>query len=95
MESTPVGAEVVERVAARERVDPVDLDVRLYDAIDADALEALTNRTGDGQVRSNVRVEFSYHGYAVTVDGNGRVIVDEQPVHAEADEPSMEGVVDD
>ena len=47
MESTLVGTEIVERIAAREGVDPVDFDVRLYDMIDPDALEAFTNGTSE------------------------------------------------
>lgn len=86
MESTSVGTEIVERIAAREGVDPVDLDVLLYEVIDADALEALTNDTGDHQTQATLRVEFTYNGYAVTVGGRGRVIIDEQPTEAETDE---------
>lgn len=79
MESTLVGTEIVEQIAACEGVDPVDLDVRLYDRIDLDALEALTTGTSDQQLQANLRVEFTYHGYVVTVDGSGRIIIDEQP----------------
>lgn len=77
MESTLVGTEIVEQIADREGVDPVDLDVRLYDVIDADALEALMNGTGDRQPQANLRVEFTYCGYAVTVGKNGRISIDE------------------
>lgn len=79
MESTLVGTEIVEQIAAREGVDPVDLNVRLYDIINPDALEALTNGTIDQQLQANLRVEFTYHGYVVTVDRSGRIIIDEQP----------------
>lgn len=95
MKSTPVGTEIVERIAARDGVDPIDFDVLLYDVIDADALEALTGGTGDRQSRANLRVSFTYHGYAVTVDGNGEVSIDEHATEAETDELSRGGVVND
>ena len=49
VESTLVGTDIVERIADCEGIDPVDLDVLLYDVIDPDALEALTNGTGKRQ----------------------------------------------
>lgn len=93
--ATPVGIQIVERIAAREGSDPVALDDQLYDVIDPDALESLTNDTGDRGTRANLRVEFTYHGYAVTVDGAGRVTIDERVAKAEADEAAIEGPVDD
>lgn len=60
---------VVEAVADAENVDPVDLERPLHDAIDPSALDApFANWNGrDG------RVDFVYHGYLVTVDGDGSV----------------------
>jgi len=72
-----VGTTVVEEIAAREGVDPVELDVLLHDVIDADALEALANGTDHRQETTPLRVTFSYHGYTVTVDGTGAVTVAE------------------
>lgn len=83
--ATPVGAKIAQRIATREGVDPLDLDVQLYDAIDADALDALTNGTDNRQPQEGLRVRFSYHGYAVTVDGSGQVSIDEQPTPMESD----------
>ncbi|UHQ98689.1 hypothetical protein HYG81_22235 (plasmid) [Natrinema zhouii] len=71
MESTLVGTEIVEQIAAREGVDPADLGVRLYDIIDSDALEALTNGTSVQQLQANLRVEFTYYGYVVPSTGAG------------------------
>ncbi|QLG60741.1 HalOD1 output domain-containing protein [Halorarum salinum] len=94
MESVRVSTEIVERIATREGVDPVDLDVPLYEAIDTDALEALTNGPGDRHPRAHLRVRFAFYGYAVTVDGSGSVFIDEQPPGAETDESSREEPVD-
>lgn len=94
METTLVGTEIVERVADREGVDPVDLNVLLYDVIDADALETLSN-TSDRQPQANLCIEFTYHGYAVTVVGSGKIIIDKQPMEAETDESSQKESVND
>ncbi|MFC6765972.1 HalOD1 output domain-containing protein [Natrinema soli] len=94
METTLVGTEIVERVADREGIDPVDLNDRLYDVIDADALETLTN-TSDRQSQANLCVEFAYHGYAVTVVESGKIIIDEQPTETKTDESSQKKSVDD
>lgn len=88
-----IGSEIVERIADREGVDPVDLDALLYDVIDPDALEALISNTGDRHPQSNPRVEFTYYGYAVTVDANERIIIDEQPT--ETNGASRKESVDD
>lgn len=64
---------VVEELAAQEGVDPLDLDVPLYDAIDPDALNALFSPTNDGTERAGGRIVFTIDGYEVTVDGDGQV----------------------
>lgn len=67
----PLPIAIVERVAARENVDPLDLPP-LHDAVDADALTALFATPG----RRVDRVTFSYHGYDVTVEGPQQVRVE-------------------
>lgn len=56
---------IVETVAVREGVDPVDLQPPLYETIDTEALDALF-AAADGEVRSLV-VEFTYCGHEVRV----------------------------
>lgn len=63
---------VVERVAACEGVDHTDL-VPLFDAIDPDALDDLVEQNGGESV---LEVTFNYHGYDVTVTGDGLVHLD-------------------
>lgn len=75
-EPTSLSTEIVERVAAREGVDPLDLDAKLYDVIDGDALDALADSVRDRR-SENLLVQFTYLGYTVTVDG-GEVAVDRQ-----------------
>lgn len=70
----PLSQAVVESVARAEGVDPLDLEVPLYDAVDPDALDALFQQdgtSGDG------RIQFSYYGYRVTVTGAGHVTLDD------------------
>lgn len=65
---------VVERVANREGVDPVELSP-LYEAIDPDALDSLVCASnGDG---SDLAIEFSYSGHEITVTGEGVVHLDQ------------------
>jgi len=66
---------VVESVAEAKGVDPVDLNPPLNDVVDLDALDALFSPVG-GVPRSLGRVEFSYDGYVVVVEGNGSVTVE-------------------
>lgn len=66
---------VIESVAAREGVDPMELDVPLYDAVDPDALDALVRTGNDEQNRPPIQVSFTYHGYDVTVSSDGLVQV--------------------
>lgn len=91
----PVGAEIVERIAKREGVDPVELDSLLYDVVDPDALAALTDGADDRHSEPNLHVEFSYLGYAVTVDGGGRVSIDERPAEAGPEASTSRGLGDD
>jgi len=72
MLSTRVTAEV----AAREGVDPVELERPLYDAVDVDALEALVESAGRGP-QSEVEITFTYYGYDVVVDETGDVTLTE------------------
>lgn len=65
-----VGDAVVEAVAEREGTDPVEFDDCLYDVVDPDALENLVTGTG-----SLHRIEFTYRGHRVVVDGDGDVDV--------------------
>lgn len=60
-------------VAARERVDPVELTPPLHDVVDPDALDALfADRDARDQA---VSVAFDYCGYRVEISGDGTVDV--------------------
>lgn len=64
---------VIQRIADRKGVDPLDLNPLFY-AIEPDALDALVRaETVDA---STLQIEFTYHGYDVTVTGDGDVHVD-------------------
>jgi hypothetical protein len=67
---------VIEAVARREGLEPVDLHVPLNDAIDCDALDQLFS----GTTRRDVRIEFSYGGYDVSVEGGDDPEVTLEPV---------------
>ena len=59
---------ILSRIADHEGVEPETLDPPLYRVIDPEALEELFRDTTG-------RVAFSYHGYDVTVDDEGFVVV--------------------
>lgn len=60
--------EIVERVATQEGVDPISLDPPLHAAVDTDALSTLFAK-GEHHGDTTLTVQFTYHGYRVTVDG--------------------------
>lgn len=64
---------VIEALAAANGTDPCDLP-KLYEVIDLDALDRLVRRDGDRQ-HTGVRVEFVVAGCDVTVEADGRVVV--------------------
>lgn len=66
-----ISVRVVEAVARSAGVDETALPP-LYDALDADALDALVADAPDGLTR----VAFTYAGHRVVVDGDGRVDVE-------------------
>lgn len=63
-------------VAEAEGVDPWGLPP-LYDAVDPDALHSLINSRRQIGDQSSLEVTFGYHGYEVTVTGDGDVELDE------------------
>ena len=69
--------DVVEAVAAREDVVPVDLTPRFGEVVNASALDALLTPQSDAVNPTVESVTLTYRGYTVTVDGNGRVAVEE------------------
>lgn len=71
--SRSVTTEIVSAVAAEKGVAPAELDFILYEHLDCDALERLTNRGGDSFV-----VTFELPGVTVTVRKQETLSVDVQ-----------------
>ncbi|MFC7027580.1 HalOD1 output domain-containing protein [Halomicroarcula sp. GCM10025324] len=65
---------VVRAVADVKDVDPLDLDARVYDAVDPDALDRLFTPTGDGSAREGM-VAFPMAGCRVEVQSDHAVRV--------------------
>ena len=61
---------IIERVAAEEGVDPVELPP-IGEVVDPDALTSLLAATG-----STITVRFTYCGYDVVADTNGQVSIE-------------------
>lgn len=63
---------VVEAVADAKDVDPLDLEVPLYEAVDPDALDSLFRASDDLEGV----IEFTYYDYQVRVTAAGNVSLD-------------------
>lgn len=68
----PPSFAVIEALADAEGVDPLDLDVPLYNFVDLEALDTIFL---EGNT-PNTTVEFSLDGYLVTIRGTGNVEID-------------------
>lgn len=66
---------VVEAIAEREAVDPIDLDRPLYDVIDPDALENLFRVDAAGRSICSGHVTFAYGDYLVRVSSDREISV--------------------
>lgn len=64
---------ITEAVADVTGVDAIDLDERLYDRVDPEALAQLVDEAENG--RSPTRVSFEFCDYTVAVDSDGHVAV--------------------
>lgn len=69
-QSTDYIYNITEQVAEREETDPRGLDP-LQNTVDTDALTQLVDST----TGNDIAIGFSYHGYYVTVNGNGSISV--------------------
>jgi hypothetical protein len=74
---------IVETIAAHDGVDPTDVPVPLYDAIDPEALDSLVESYDSSQADSLV-LEFAYDGRSVVVTGDGEVRVSDPTVETVA-----------
>ncbi|MFC6787004.1 HalOD1 output domain-containing protein [Halobaculum halobium] len=63
---SPASERILDCVAAAEGTEPADLEERLYDSVDADALHALLAHGS-----SELAVEFTFCDYVVTVADTG------------------------
>lgn len=68
-------AAVLEALAEAADRPAADLDVRLHDAVDPDALDDLFRPTRTGATRDGGRVSFGVGGFSVDVHATGHVFV--------------------
>ena len=71
-----MSSSVIESVAALDGVDPVDLDERLNDVLDPDALDALFGAWDDDPDDRRGSVAFTYCGHRVVARSTGEVTVE-------------------
>lgn len=63
---------VVEEVAARDGIDPAELQPPLHTVIDTEALDALFKST-PSTPRANGTIKFHYRNYTIQVDSSGEI----------------------
>lgn len=67
----PVSLQTIRKIAAEEGVEPTELPP-LHDTIETDALDALFASAE----HASGRVEFTYSGYNVSIDGENHIHVE-------------------
>lgn len=84
---------IVDEIADREGVDPVDLDPRLGEVVNADLLDAISDGSDQRKNGPSPTLEFEYHGYTVSIDSGGAVDVTDpsksrnEPLRSAPDRP--------
>lgn len=73
-----VTVEIVNRIAAHEGVDPLELEPKLSDVVDPDALAGLVGGTDGRSNQETLRVNFAYGEYEVTVTGAGEITLEKR-----------------
>lgn len=68
--------EVILAVSEISDVDPLDFEECLHDVVDPDALDSLTEWSGEAQVG----VSFTFESYTVTIEGDRLVVEDRQTI---------------
>lgn len=68
----PLSRKIVETVAKAEGIAPTELDTRLYDVIEPEALNNLFQHQEDGSATDRF-VSFTFHGYTITVHSDSSV----------------------
>lgn len=72
----PLSRTIIERIADAEGIAPTELDTRLYDVIEPEALNELFQHQEDGPVTEGF-VSFAFHGYTVTIYSDSTVEIDQ------------------
>lgn len=72
----PISRIIVETIAEAKGVAPAELDPRLYDVIEPEALNELFQHQEDGPATVGF-VSFTFHGYTVTVHSDATVEIDQ------------------
>lgn len=69
-----VTARIVEALAEAEGVDPLELDFRLEEVIDTEAVESLIEHDGD-----EWHLQITAGGHEIIVDPDGTLSIDGEP----------------
>lgn len=73
-----ISERLVTKVADRKDTNPMDLQPSLYEVVDLEALDTLFASRSSGMPRdTNGRVEFTYEGLRVRVEGEGTIDIND------------------
>lgn len=78
-----VSVQIVQTIARQEGVSPENLEPRLHDAIDPEALDQLFRTDTDSDGAGIDRVQFDYAGYSVVVESPATIRVSESATDAD------------
>lgn len=68
-----LSTEIVMGVASASGIDSTQLHEALHEVINPSALDALFQPKADGTARSHGTVRFAFHGYRVSIEGDGTI----------------------
>lgn len=72
-DTSSISIDIIRSIAAIENIDPTELDIRLYDYVDPEALDQLIEHEGTGRTE----ITFAVRGYYVHVHDTGEITVRE------------------
>ncbi|MFB1065028.1 HalOD1 output domain-containing protein [Natrinema sp. H-ect4] len=93
VEGKAVSMRVIEKVADREGMNPVEMNPPLHTVIDTEALDALFQSTPSA-ARGDGTIKFQYRGYKIQVDSSGEVEVGETVSFTESTEANTQPAED-
>lgn len=81
-----ISTRVIEKIAERRGIDPIEMHPHLYDVIDPDGLDQFFSEVMSNDEKGTAQVKFTCEQYTVRVEDSGEITVTEQARGVGADE---------